>query len=555
MKTSFYDSVNTEVLVIGAGYAGVKAAYECCKAGLKVLLIIKSKLCSGSSFYPLMGACACLAPKDEEDMALFLEELEASGAGMSDRRLSEIYISEIGDRVLEFAEIGFNAKKLYGRKACFAKRERDIIYWDDFAGNKKNILDTFIKFSNLTIMEYCDVVHIVKKDNKVLGAVAADSRSRLIHIKTNDIIMATGGYCGLYEHNLNTDDACGLGQIMALEAGAKLINIEFIQFIPGMISPVYKAPFYESTMKYCENVLDGDGNDFLSGYLPEYLTVRECLDSRSGHGPFTCMDNSKYFDIAVMKEMLKAGNRKGFQLIYSPDIYEKEDAPIKLYLSYMKKMHIDVIKDKIMIAPFGHAANGGIFINENCETGVEGLFAAGEVSGGLHGADRIGGLSSGSCFVFGKRASTSVIKRLGSGKSSIHASDSEAMLQFETMLKDGGKGMLSANEVMHGINSTLYTYANIIRTEDGLQKGIKQVKELGDSYNIEYAVNRGDSIRNAVSARHSLKMAGLLMTSMKERKESRGAHYRDDYPYTDNERYRKHIVVSKNESELNLEYI
>lgn len=555
-KNVFYDSFNTEVLVVGGGYAGIKAAFECAKAGLQVTFLIKTKVGSGSSFYPLMEGCGCLAPRDDADKALFLEELEETGIGMGNSHLNKIYIEEIHDRVEELPEIGFEYQPITGRIACFAKRERDIIGWFNLKKISSNVREIFSGLPNAKIMEFCDAILLVKKDNRILGAVAADFQSRLIHIKTKNIIMAAGGYCGLYKHSLNTDDVCGLGQIMSLEAGAKLINLEFIQFIPGMLRPVYKTLFSEQTLRFCDAVLNENGSEVLSKYLPEGVTVRECIDSRAGHGPFTCMDNSKYFDMAMMKEYLLNENQKGCQLIYSSEIYKEDNPFIKMYLSFLDKLNINLIRDKILIAPFGHAANGGVFFNENCETGVEGLYVAGEVAGGLHGADRIGGLASGSCLVFGKRAANSVIHRINQlgTKTTDFASDTEAMVQYESMLDSGISGVLLPDEVIVEIKSLLWKYANVIRNEKTLNEGLEKLNSINASYNAVYALEGGTAIRDAVKARHSLKMARILLEVMKERKESRGAHYREDYPHLDDKNFKKHIVVCENEVSFKLEF-
>ena len=555
MDNTFHDSFNTDVLVAGGGIAGLKAAIECANAGLRVTLVIKTRVCSGSSFYPLTEALGCLAPKDENDKALFLEELEESGAGMSDRHMSEIYIDEIHDRVRELPELGIEYKSITGRIACFAKRERDIIGWFEWSKIRKNVYEVFAAKPNVRIMEFCDIVHLVKKNGKIAGAVAADFQSRLYHIQTDNVILATGGYCGLYKHSLNTDDVIGLGQIMALDAGARLVNLEFIQFIPGIIKPVYKTLFSEQTLRYAQAILDDDGNDLLSRYLPEDVTSRECLDSRGHHGPFTSMDYSKYFDISMMKEAIRTGSQKGYRLVYSPEIYKVDNEFIKMYIDFMDKLHIDLIKENITIGSFGQAANGGIFIDENAETGVEGLYAIGEAAGGLHGADRLGGLASGSCLVFGKRAADSVIRRHQAGHAMDTANGSDAMEQYEAMLDNGIEGILLPDEVMVEIKRILWTYANVIRSERTLDEALALLAPVEASYNAAYAIKAGAAARDAVKARHCLKMARILLEVMKKRKESRGAHYRDDYPAMDNTNFNKRIFVKNNGTEPSFDLV
>ncbi len=544
MENTFYDSFETDVLIAGGGIAGIKAAIECANAGLRVALVIKTRVCSGSSFYPLTEALGCLAPKDENDKALFLEEIEEAGAGMCDRRMNQIYIDEIYDRVHELPAMGIPYRPITGRIACFAKRERDIIGWYDWGKLRGSVGAVLQSLPAIKILEFCDLIHLVKKDGRIAGAVAADFRSRLYHIKTNRVILATGGYCGLYKHSLNTDDVIGLGQSMALDAGASLVNLEFIQFIPGLIKPVYKTLFSEQTLRFAKAILDDDGNDLLSRYLPPHVTSRECLDLRSRHGPFTCAENSRYFDISMMKEALATGSQSGYRLVYSPEIYETDNEFIRMYLDFMDHLKIHLVKENITIGSFGQAANGGILIDENAETGVEGLYAIGEATGGMHGADRIGGLASGSCLVFGKRAADSVVRSFRADASGDYTDDAEAMRQYERMLDNGISGILLPDEVMVEIKKILWTYGNVIRSEKTLREALGLLSSVEKSYNAAYALRGGAGSRDAAKARHCLRLARIILETMEQRKESRGAHYRDDYPETDNIHFNKRIYVN-----------
>lgn len=552
MKLSFDKTVTADVLIVGAGYAGIKATYECCKAGLNVLLVVKSKICSGSSYYPLMTGCGCLSPKDDADKEMFVQELCDVGLGINDRRLSEVFVEEISSRVSEMEEMGFPVSKLLGRKACFAHRDRNINAWSDFTGIKKTVRENFSAFTNLTIMEHSDLVHIVSGDSKVRGAIVADQESKLTYVKTNNVILATGGFCNLYKNNTNTADTSGLGQVIAHDAGAKLINLEFVQMLPCFITPTYNALLPETSLIYAQGLYDTDGRDILSPYLEDGITKRQCIDSRSGHGPFTSVDYSRYFDIATVKEIEKSGHQDAVEIVFSKDILSSDNPAIQLQVKNMAKQGIDAIGDRLTIALFGNSSNGGVYINENAETSVQGLFAAGEVSGGLHGADRMGGLASGCCFVFGKRAADSAAARKNEKD---YAEETEALSQFSDMLHQNTLGNLTPSEAMSEVKDVFDRYTNVIRTEQGLTVGLKKAKELNNSYSAGKAIDNGSGISEAVAARHSLKMAELVLTSMLERKESRGAHYREDYPNLDNKNYSFRTAVSKQNKRILLEHL
>jgi succinate dehydrogenase/fumarate reductase flavoprotein subunit len=299
MKVQFHDTAVFDVVVVGGGLAAIKTVYECAKEGLSVLMVVKRGVCSGSSFYPLTAGLGCQMPKDDADKVLFLEELLESNAGMGSSELCEIYIDEIASRVSELPEMGIDYQVILGgRKACFAERERLLASWWDKDAITQKTARVLREFPNISIMEYSDAVSLVINKGRVSGVIISDYRSHLYYMKTANVVMETGGYCGLYKHSLNTDDVCGLGHAMALDAGAKLVNLEFTQFIPGMMSPVYKMIINELSIRYCEALLDEEGKDILTKYLPENIPPQQCFESRAGHGPFTARDFSKYFDVA-----------------------------------------------------------------------------------------------------------------------------------------------------------------------------------------------------------------------------------------------------------------
>jgi succinate dehydrogenase/fumarate reductase flavoprotein subunit len=411
--------------------------------------------------------------------------------------------------------------------------------WNDFPAIKKNVRENFSKLSNLNIMENSEVVHVVSSSAKVKGAIAAGKDGSLVYIKTNNVILATGGFCGLYKNNTNTSDTTGLGQSVAYEAGAELINLEFVQIVPCFITPTYNAMLPETSLLFAERIQSIDGKELLSQYLPKGVSPRQCIDSRSGHGPFTSVDYSKFFDIAAVKEIQRTGKQDACEIVFSRNILDSDNPAIKLQVANMAKQHIDIVNDRLTYAEFGNSSNGGVFINENAETCVEGLFAAGEVSGGLHGADRMGGLASGSCFVFGKLAADSVAKRKNEPRD--YASEEQALKQFADMLY-GGSGSINTKQAMEEAKDIFDQSANVIRTQEGLKAGSLRLAELAATFSAGSAIEAGENIGAAAAVHHSLQTARLILTSMLERKESRGAHYREDFPDMDDKNFSFRIV-------------
>lgn len=536
----------TDVLVVGSGIAGLKTSIELSKDGNTVLMVTKTQLCSGSSFYPLKASLGTQVTKDNEDKKVFLQDIEDVSCNMHDREMAKIYVEEIADRVAEYEEIGINPQMLSDdRKACFAKHGRKIYMLKDWNKIRKNVKEILLNHPNITVMERSVVISLIKEKAKIAGAFLLDHDDNLILVRCKAAVLASGGFGNIYKHNLNPHDVDGSGHILALEAGASLVNMEFIQFIPGFTTPKYKTLFGEHTLTYCKDFVDEDGNSILDEYLPNGLSKKECLAVRSTHGPFTYSLVSKYFDIAMMKEIIKTKSEDGFELVYEEGIYEDQRDFYTIYLDWLKERGINLLKDKVKIAPFAHASNGGVKIDSFGRTGIEGLYAVGELAGGIEGANRLGGNSTGACMVFGKRAAKNCSEYV---KHSDYAEMDEQreianvnglVAQFSTKVTSS----LTPNEVIEAIREIMWYYGNIIRDERKLLSAIKKVDELHSSFNMALYFKKDMEPKSAFRARNFLILSKILLMAMLERRESRGAHYREDYPSEDL-KYDKRLFIS-----------
>ncbi|MEH7380510.1 FAD-binding protein [Bacillus sp. JJ1533] len=541
MKVS--KSYQTDVLVVGAGIAGIKASYELLKKGVNVLLTTKTIVVSGSSFFPLKASLGTQVTRGEADKAVFLSDIEAVSHGMHDEELARVYVEEIPERVKEYQEIGIEATKLEGaRKACFANHERDIYLLQDWETIRKNVNGIFREFSNLQTIENCHVFSIVKKDEKVAGAFLLNKDGEIIFVNCKAIILASGGFGSIYKHNLNPNDVDGSGHVLAYEAGASLVNMEFIQFIPGITSPNYKTLFGEQTLKYCMDLVDGEGKSILDEHLPPEVDKREMMDNRSSHGPFTHSLKSRYFDIAMMKRIFQDKNEKGYRLLYSKEIYENQEQFFTVYLNWLKEKGIDVVKDEVKIAPFAHASNGGVVIDSYGQTGVDGLYAIGELSAGVEGANRLGGNSTGSCMVFGKRAANACYQYVQGHE----LCKVEIQSELERIRKDWveNDGSYTPRHVIDEIKNIMWYYGNVIRNEEGLTLALEKIDHLRENYSVVSFMKEPSQRKGALKAKNYLQLATILLSAMKERKESRGAHYREDYP-EERPEYNKRQYISK----------
>jgi succinate dehydrogenase/fumarate reductase flavoprotein subunit len=540
------EKISADVLIVGSGIAGLKTSLELSKGGNKVLMVTKTQLCSGSSFYPLKASLGTQVTKDQNDKSVFLQDIEEVSHGMHDKEMAKIYVEEITEQIDKFEEMGITPTKLSdSRKACFANHGRKIYMLKDWNQIRENVKQILEDKPNIRIMEKSDVISLIKENGKIAGAFLLDKNDNLILVQCKAVILASGGFGNIYKHNLNPNDVDGAGHILALEAGASLVNMEFIQFIPGFTSPKYKTLFGEHTLTYCKDFVDDHGNSILEKYLPKGLSKRECLDVRSTHGPFTNSFISKYFDIAMMKEIIKTKSEAGFELIYDERIYEDKRDFYSIYLNWLSNREINLLNDHVKIAPFAHASNGGVKIDSFGRTGVTGLFAVGELAGGIEGANRLGGNSTGACMVFGQRAANACSDYLKDSNFS-EVNEERALLQLNKSIhrfSNDTNRLLAPGEIIEAVREIMWYYGNVIRDEKNLLFALTKIDELQSSYNMECYFKRDSEPKKAFKARNFLILSKLLLMAMLERRESRGAHYREDFP-VENENFNKRLFIS-----------
>lgn len=541
--------IKTEVLVVGSGLSGIKAAKELADRNHDVLMVTKMKLASGSSFYPLKASLGTQATKNDADKPVFLADIETSSRGMHRQDLAEVYVDEIAERVTEYSDIGVVSKKLEGeRRACFAEHPRDIYLLSDWDRIRENVQSIFAEYERLNVMERTVVISLIKKEQRIVGALLLDKENEIVLVECKAAVIATGGFGSLYKHNLNPNDVDGSGHILALEAGADLVNMEFIQFIPGITAPRYKTLFGEHTLMYCRDIVKENGESLLNSELPERLSKKECLEIRSTHGPFTESLRSKYVDIAMMKEIIAAKNEKGFKLVFDKAIYDNTEEFYTVYLDWLKEHGIHLVNDEVRIAPFAHASNGGVFIDSYGRSGVPGLYAIGELSCNIEGANRLGGNSTGACMVFGKRAAEDCSIYLQDAAfyeiSTAEAEENLSGLFDRQDTENASTDAETVHQTVDSIREIMWYCGNVVRSENQLSAALKEIKSMQAQLNLARFFEQQETRKLAIKAKNFLKLSQILLQAMLERKESRGAHYREDYP-AENPAFMKRLFVTE----------
>jgi len=389
---------------------------------------------------------------------------------------------------------------------------------------KKNLLETLpqiLKELDIVEIPFFETIELMKEGKRVTGAIGILEDKDVCCINAKAVILATGGAGGIYKYCLTTDDVTGAGLGIALRAGARLVNLEFMQIMLGFVKPAFKTIYNEKTF-FASKFYDREGKEFIQNRIPEGLTVAKILKERSKHGPFSSATISKYVDLAIFDE-LNESKSKGVRLKYDEKTLNTGSEFVRDYFSWLRKeKHVD-IGDDILVAPFMHASNGGIEIDKFARTTVEGLFACGECTGGMHGADRIGGLSTANGIVFGKIAGEESAKHI---KETGMMHEMDELKQIEKEVEFQEIHILNAKEEIKNLRSTMYKDAFLKRSEESLNHAMDHL----ESIELQVAPE-GEIINLLESYRllNDISIAKTILRVMDARKESRGSHYREDY--------------------------
>lgn len=524
---------NCQVLVAGSGIAGISAALSAAEAGCSVILACKGKLFSGSSFYPGTWGLGLIGPADPVDKADLARSIQEIGCGVAEPAMVEAFVSGIQPAIARVRNMGVKLRRADNSSQkefipCFDHKHRD---WNGIEfDSAREIFSQKLREQKVQILSGYELLDLVQEGDRVCGAVLA-GQEELCYVGCGAVVLATGGYGSLFRYHLCTEDVMGTGQHLALKAGCSLVNMEFMQMMPGYLTPAYKTIFNEKAFR------------FTRLHTPEGTCLSadsEAMALRSTHGPFTFRLDSKTVDFALFDAFTR--DERGVTATYSEEMQKDPPEFIKVYFDWLLEAKGVSMADPIQIGIFAHAANGGIRIRPDASTGVEGLFAAGEVTGGMHGADRIGGLSTANGLVFGTRAGISAAAFAKT------AGGSPETWTYEALAASG------CAEALEKLQQTMFRNAMILRNERGLQQALEEVAALRQqiSSDLQPSDNAADVARTRRFLARCTTAESILRAALL-RKESRGSHYRTDHPQTD-ERMEKRILVSLDDAGIHAEF-
>ncbi len=564
-----------DVLVVGSGIAGVSAAIEAARAGARVCLATQGKLFGGSSFFPGTWGLGLIAPTDDADERDLAATINAAGCNMAVPELVDTFVHGIRPALAWLEELGVALEKPADAAnaqedafiPCFDHKHR---LWRGLTrtsmerafGREIERLDIDVRagwelidlideadtplspsrtcaFAPLTASPWEQNANSSCGDRRIRGGVFFDSaRQRMASLSSRATVLATGGTSGLFARRLTARDVTSSVQGIALAHGCTLINIEFMQMIPGLISPKRNLVFNEKSFRYADT---------------DPSLARELLIKRSTHGPFTARLETREVDLAIA-----ACGERGMKVRYR---FPKHNVPefVRTFSTWLSDAQGIGTNEELTIALYAHASNGGILIDSDGRCGPAGLYAAGEATGGMHGADRIGGLSSANGLVFGRRAGKAAAAYALSAngdevKDAPHATPypQDANDRSSTEWKHLPlPTSVDAAAMTDELRRAMQRSAMLPRTAEGLTGALGDLEELErhlwaqDSHSGTTGLSRetlANTRAQAATLGAQLLLGRAMLTAMLTRTESRGAHFRADFPKEDRDLNQPNII-------------
>lgn len=506
---------STDVLVIGSGIAGLCAAIEAASTGATVAIASAGKTMSGSSFFPGTWGLGLIGPVDEDDEQDLIDTIQAVGGGVADPELVQTFVHGI-PQAIDWLEQDLGVELQRPQSAESAQQKQFIPCFDHKTRNwrgltRKPLEDACtaqIESLSIRLLPRHELIDLVEDTTgKIVGAMLFNQTDeRIVTFTAKATIIAAGGTGGLFERSLTSADVLSSSQAIAQSHGASLTNIEFMQMMPGFIEPKHNLVFNEKTWRY---VTFDQPVDIANEKLDNLL------EQRSGYGPFTSRLASHTIDLAIDQ-----AGAEGLALHYD---FPRKDIPefVQTFATWLQEEHGIAPSDEMRVAMYAHAANGGIRIDKTAYTGVEGLYACGEATGGMHGADRIGGLSSANGIVFG----------LIAGASAAQAAQNtpEEAPKADIALPQYGIATTVAERLTRSLKHTMSTHCMINRTETGLSEALHELEGLKMEATTLSTQKAQDSEVAALDRLQSqIQLAQEMVKAMRKRTESLGSHYRAD---------------------------
>jgi len=537
-------TISTDVLIIGSGGAGSRAAIEVDKNGFKATIVSKGlSFRSGCTGMAEGGYNAVFKTVDKDDsIDAHIHDTLKGGSYLNDKRLVEILVNESPKRLIDLENYGalFDRQESgeIDQRPFGGQSFRRTCYQGDRTGAELlNALKEEIIRRDIECIEEVMITSLVTDGDEVIGATGLDLKdSGLIYFKAKATILASGGAGQIYPVTSNTFQKNGDGYAISYRAGADLVDMEQVQFHPtGMVTPESKKGVLVTEAVRAEGgrLINSEGERFMKRYAPEKME----LATRD------VVARSIYKEIIEGKGTENGGVYLDISHLDDDDIQEKLETMVIQFENVGK----NIKEEAIEVAPTAHHFMGGLKINTDASTNLKNLFGAGEVCGGVHGANRLGGNALADTQVFGKIAGESASEACENAelKSNDEMVKEEAS-RIESLIKNGS---IKPKEFKNNIKKLMWEKVSIVRDEKTLNEALAELQKMQkDLENLDVGNQRqyNADLVTALEVINMVELCILIVKSAILRRESRGAHYRSDFPESKNE-WKKSIIINKKE--------
>ena len=553
-QSSYY----CNVLIIGGGSAGLRAAIEAHDAGSNVLIISKSKKGDPHTTLARGGINAALGTMDPEDnWMVHAADTLREGEFLADYEKVEVLCKNAPDAINELVNWGARFHREENGKLTQrffgAHTYRRTVFYEDWTGQEiiRVLLDQVIQ-REIEIVDNVYIAKLLKSSSvgakgeatEVKGAYGIDFKKKeIVRFECKSIILATGGYTRVYSvSSSRIFENYGEGVALAYEAGVELVDMEMVQFHPtGMVWPEKALGTLATEAIRGEGgiLLNSKGERYMKNYYPERMEL----------GPRDVVARATFNEILAGRGTPHGGVWLDVTHLSKEKIMDRLPT---MYEQFKNIDGIDISKEKMEVGPTAHYSMGGVLVDMNCRTKVRGLFAVGEVISQIHGANRLGGNSLLDTVVFGKiagveaaRFANEVRERQKTGPLPLRSK-----INTQVGFDDGIFVVKEPITFRNEIQELMKYNAGIIREETKLRNGLKRILELKSKFyskdNIieEFKIDN-DNVALTMQVESSLVVCEAIIRCALMRQESRGAHYRSDFPNTDDEKWKVNIYCRK----------
>jgi succinate dehydrogenase/fumarate reductase flavoprotein subunit len=527
--------INSDVLVIGGGAAGLRAAIEARKYGLDVMLISESlagfrnnTAISGATF-----AASGVAKETNDSSEVHLKDTITAGCFINDQKLVATMTLGAAQQVYDLVKFGVNFRQHHGEPVVWQipghTYPRHVIA-ERFRGiNISRPMRQYAARIGIPFIEGVLVTKLLQTEGTVVGALGIDNKGRVLVIGAKSTVLAAGGAGHLYLRTSNAIGAAGDGYALAYAVGAALRDMEFVQFYPTTRGKHgSKLCAYETFMPRGATIRNYLGEDILKKHGMDNFTkaTRDTLTK------------------VIMKEIIGGRGIEG-SVVFDFTTMPEETA---------EKLYLRGFPPQFSVAPAVHFFMGGIKINVNGETGINALYAAGEVCGGIHGANRLGGNAITETLVFGAIAGDKAADR-ASKAGPVPVSRSEVKTEVERLKELAStSGQENMDQLKRSLKQTMWDKVGVIRDRESLGDALTKILALREQLK-RVSLRDYRQLLQAVKLTNMLIVSEMICRAALTRTESRGAHYRADYPEEDNEQWLKTIEISRQNGEMTLSII